>query len=99
MDCKHFRLLHTHAKDVDGTLQVEAKEQNSDTTTYTYLTISITDSNDNAPQFTQRSYEGRVRENSPAGEVVNMTTPLNVTDHDSQAFGTITYAISSGSDV
>lgn len=57
------------------------------------LNISITDSNDNAPIFTQNSYSARIREDAQIGDKI---IQLRANDLDSGDNGRISYTIERG---
>lgn len=66
--------------------------QNSNVTLY----VTITDTDDNAPTFTQKSWSATVKENAARGAVV---TQVNATDVDFEAaHRTIYYVIEGGND-
>ncbi|XP_028316041.1 protocadherin-18 isoform X2 [Gouania willdenowi] len=58
----------------------------------TLLKISISDSNDNSPAFTEQSYIINLLENSPLGTLI---VDLNATDPDEGSNGKIVYSFSS----
>lgn len=55
------------------------------------FTITVTDINDNAPQFTQNSYSGEIRENAAPGTSI---VTVSATDVDSGENGRLSYSIS-----
>lgn len=57
------------------------------------LNISITDANDNAPQFTQTSYTARIREDAEIGDKI---LQVRANDLDSEDNGRIRYGIERG---
>uniref|UniRef100_A0A6Q2Z118 Cadherin-1 n=1 Tax=Esox lucius TaxID=8010 RepID=A0A6Q2Z118_ESOLU len=71
------------------TLEIQAADLNGDgyTTTSTVI-ITIADSNDNAPQFTEPSYTASVPENQADVEVVTMTA-TDADDPDTSAWATV----------
>ncbi|KAM9740605.1 protocadherin beta-16-like [Menidia menidia] len=56
------------------------------------ILITVVDSNDNSPVFTQSVYKASIRENAPVGTVIMSVT---ATDADEGSNGRITYSISS----
>ena len=79
------------------TLTVTAQDngvpkQSSNVTVY----VTISDTDDNAPKFTQNTWTATVRENAVRGEVV---TQVNATDNDFETLHrTIYYVITGGND-
>lgn len=59
----------------------------------TTLNITITDSNDNPPQFTQTTYTARIREDALVGDKI---IQVKATDLDSEENGRVVYAIEKG---
>ncbi|XP_047739370.1 fat-like cadherin-related tumor suppressor homolog, partial [Hyalella azteca] len=59
------------------------------------LNLTVLDTNDNAPAFTQQSYTGRVSEGAPLGEYI---VQLAAQDADSGDNGRVAYSISRGND-
>lgn len=57
------------------------------------INISVTDSNDNAPVFTQHSYTARIREDAQVGDKI---LQVHATDMDAQENGRISYSIERG---
>ncbi|XP_009999711.1 PREDICTED: protocadherin Fat 4-like [Chaetura pelagica] len=57
---------------------------------YTTLPITLTDVNDNVPQFEQASYEVLVAENNPVGSVL---VTVSATDPDSEQNSRLSYSI------
>lgn len=57
------------------------------------VNISVIDSNDNAPQFTQSSYTARIREDSDIGDKI---LQIQANDMDSDDNGHVTYTIVRG---
>ena len=62
----------------------------------TFVTISIMDENDNAPQFARQSYTVTLPENSPNGALV---IDLEATDADSGSNSQLVYSIVGGSSI
>ncbi|XP_071101001.1 protocadherin Fat 4-like [Haliotis cracherodii] len=57
------------------------------------LITNITDLNDNAPEFSRRSYTGRVKENSIPGTLVVGLVDIAVTDEDTGVNGFVNFAL------
>lgn len=73
-----------------------AVEESTGRTSYCTVTVSITDLNDNAPQFTLPSYNGSVSEAALRGDLVTLTTIIKAVDLDSEQFGMVQYSIKGG---
>ncbi|KAF2353703.1 Cadherin, partial [Trinorchestia longiramus] len=59
------------------------------------LNLTVLDTNDNAPSFTQQAYTGRVSEGAPLGEYV---AQLSAHDADSGDNGRLAYSITGGNE-
>ncbi|XP_058828867.1 fat-like cadherin-related tumor suppressor homolog isoform X4 [Topomyia yanbarensis] len=57
------------------------------------VNISVTDSNDNSPQFTQNSYTARIREDAQKGDKI---LQVRANDMDSEENGRVSYKIERG---
>lgn len=59
-------------------------------TAYANVLIDVININDNSPKFTQKSYSGKIQENSPL-----LTPVLSVTANDVDPFGGLVYVLNS----
>ena len=75
-------------------LELRAQDMTVSLSTITFLTINVTDTNDNRPVFTQGIYTANVIENATLG---TMLTQVNATDIDTRVNKEISYRLPTNS--